>query len=165
LMPPPYLIITGAIPAAFFFANLTSIKRKIDLVRASLSVRHATRQAKQELARSGASLYICGMDLKDGASVVADLTTVGRKSGLPRTVELRFTYHQGGFYASSSRIQGKHWCENLVHNPAVVISVKDKKIACVARQVTDEKLRKEILAARGSSRDMDRVVFEMKPRG
>jgi len=69
------------------------------------------------------------MDLKDGASVVADLTTVGRKSGLPRTVELRFTYHQGGFYASSSRIQGKHWCENLIHNPAVVISVKDKKIA------------------------------------
>jgi hypothetical protein len=46
-----------------------------------------------------------------------------------------------------------------------VLSVKGKKIACVARQVTDEKLRKEILAARGSSRDMDRVVFEMKPRG
>ena len=103
------------------------------------------------------------MELKDGVSIVADLTTVGRKTGLPRTVELRFTYHQRGFYASSSRIQGKHWCENLINNPAVVISVEGKTIACVARQVTDEKLRKEILAARGSSRDMDRVVFEMKP--
>jgi deazaflavin-dependent oxidoreductase (nitroreductase family) len=158
------LTITGAIPVTFFFVNLTPIKRKIDVVRASLSARHATRQAKQELARSGASLYIRGMDMKDGASVVADLTTVGRKSGLPRTVELRFTYHQGGFYASSSRIQGKHWCQNLIHNPAVVISVNDEKIVCVARQVTDEKLRKEILSARGSSRDMDRIVFEMKPR-
>jgi hypothetical protein len=47
----------------------------------------------------------------------------------------------------------------------VVISVKGEKIVCVARQVTDEKLRKEILAARGSQRDMDRVVFEMKRRG
>jgi deazaflavin-dependent oxidoreductase (nitroreductase family) len=158
------LTITGAIPVTFFFVNLTPIKRKIDVVRASLSARHATRQAKQELARSGASLYIRGMDMKDGASVVADLTTVGRKSGLPRTVELRFTYHQGGFYASSSRIQGKHWCQNLIHNPAVVISVNDEKIVCVARQVTDEKLRKEILSARSSSRDMDRIVFEMKPR-
>jgi deazaflavin-dependent oxidoreductase (nitroreductase family) len=105
------------------------------------------------------------MDLKDGASVVADLTTIGRKSGLPRTVELRFTHHRGNFYASSSRVKGKHWCENLLNNPAVVITLKDEKLACVARQLTDDKLRKEILAARGSSRDMDRVVFEMKPGG
>ena len=103
------------------------------------------------------------MDLEDGVSIVADLTTTGRKSGLPRTVELRFTYYHGNFYASSSRVKGKHWCENLLNNPAVVISVEGKKIAYVARRVTDEKLRKEILAARSSSRDMDRVVFEMKP--
>lgn len=105
------------------------------------------------------------MDLKDGSSVVADLTTIGRKSGLPRTVELRFTYSQGNFYASSSRIKGKHWCQNLMENPAVVITLKGKKLACVARQLTDDKLRKQILAARGSPRDMDRVVFEMKPSG
>ena len=105
------------------------------------------------------------MDLKDGASVVADLTTIGRKSGLPRTVELRFTYHQGNFYASSSRVRGKHWCENLLENPAVVITLKGERLACAARQLTDDKLRKHILAARGSSHDMDRVVFEMEPGG
>jgi len=104
------------------------------------------------------------MELKDGASIVADLTTLGRKSGLPRTVELRFTYHQGNFYASSSRIKGKHWCENLLSNPAVVITVKGQKVAGLARQVSDEKLRREILAGRHSSRDLDRVVFEIKPR-
>ena len=105
------------------------------------------------------------MDLKDGASVVADLTTIGRKSGLPRTVELRFTYHQGNFYASSSRVRGKHWCENLLENPAVVITLKGERLACAARQLTDDKLRKQILAARGSSRDSNRVVFEMEPGG
>jgi deazaflavin-dependent oxidoreductase (nitroreductase family) len=104
------------------------------------------------------------MGLKDGASIVADLTTIGRKSGLPRTVELRFIYHQGSFYASSSRVKGKHWCENLLENPAVVITVKGQKVAGLARQVNDDKLRREILAARDSLSDLDRIVFEIKPR-
>jgi deazaflavin-dependent oxidoreductase (nitroreductase family) len=104
------------------------------------------------------------MDLKDGASIVADLTTIGRKSGLPRTVELRFIYHQGSFYASSSRVKGKHWCENLLENPAVVITVKGQKVVGLARQVNDDKLRREILAARNSLSDLDRIVFEIKPR-
>ena len=104
------------------------------------------------------------MDLKDGASIVADLTTIGRKSGLPRTVELRFIYHQGSFYASSSRVKGKHWCENLLENPAVLITVKKQKVAGLARQVNDDKLRREILAARDSLSDLDRIVFEIKPR-
>lgn len=104
------------------------------------------------------------MDLKDGASIVADLTTIGRKSGLPRAVELRFIYHQGSFYASSSRVKGKHWCENLLENPAVVITIKGQKLAGLARQVNDDKLRREILAARDSLSDLDRIVFQIKPR-
>ena len=109
-------------------------------------------------------LIFAVMNLKDGAKVVANLTTVGRKSGLPRTVELRFVYRRGCFYASSSRIQGKHWCQNLLENPAVEIAFKGEKFPCTAGQVTDETLRKEILAARGSAREMDRLVFEIKPR-
>jgi hypothetical protein len=38
------------------------------------------------------------MNLKDGATVVADLTTTGRKSGLPRTVELRVLFFKGTYY-------------------------------------------------------------------
>ena len=104
------------------------------------------------------------MELKNGASIVADLTTIGRKTGLPRTVELRFTYRQGKFYASSSRVKGKHWCENLLNNPAVVITLKGQGVAGLAHQVNDDELRREILAARHSSRDLDRVVFEIQPR-
>ncbi len=103
------------------------------------------------------------MNLDDGANVVADLTTIGRKTGLLRTVELRFVYHRGCFYASSSRVQGKHWCQNMLGNPAVELKVQGEKLLCVARQITDDNLRKEILSSRGSPRDMDRVVFEIKP--
>jgi deazaflavin-dependent oxidoreductase (nitroreductase family) len=104
------------------------------------------------------------MNLKDGSSVVADLTTIGRKTGQPRTVELRFVYERGCFYASSSRVQGKHWCQNMLNDPAVEMNVQGEKLACVARQITDDNLRREILSSRGSPRAMDRVVFEIKPR-
>src|SRR5262247_1003459 len=85
------------------------------------------------------------MNLKDGTSIVADLTTIGRKTGLPRTVELRFVFFQGCFYASSSRVEGKHWCQNMLKNPAVEVAVRGETLACTARQVTDEGLRREVL--------------------
>jgi len=105
------------------------------------------------------------MELKDGSNVVADLTTIGRKSGERRTVELRFLYFDGNFYATSSRVQGKHWCQNLIKNPAVEIAVKGGKLACTARQVTDETHRNQILQLRDSPPQLDRVVFEIQPQG
>jgi deazaflavin-dependent oxidoreductase (nitroreductase family) len=103
--------------------------------------------------------------LQDGASVVGNLTTIGRKSGLKRTVELRFIYHQGCFYASSSRIGGKHWCRNMLQNPAVEISAGGQRLSAVAKQVTEEELRRRILLMRGSPPDLNRRVFEIKPSG
>jgi hypothetical protein len=104
------------------------------------------------------------MNLQDGSSLVADLTTVGRKTGRRRTVELRFVYYQGCFYASSSRVQGKHWCQNMLKNPVVEISVKTARFSCRGTQVTDQKLRRHILSLRDSPPLMDRVVFEIKPQ-
>jgi deazaflavin-dependent oxidoreductase (nitroreductase family) len=104
------------------------------------------------------------MNFKDGSSVVAHLTTIGRKSGKPRTVELRFVYLQGNFYASSTRVEGKHWCQNMIHNPAVEISSGDERFSCTARQVTDDHLRRHILSLRDSPPQMARIVFEIKPR-
>jgi deazaflavin-dependent oxidoreductase (nitroreductase family) len=104
------------------------------------------------------------MNLTDGSSIVADLTTIGRKTGLPRTVELRFVYFRGCFYASSARVEGKHWCQNMLKNPAVEMRVKGEKLTCTARQVIDENLRREILTLRDSPPRTERVVFEIKPR-
>jgi deazaflavin-dependent oxidoreductase (nitroreductase family) len=164
LMPPPYRIILGTNPVDFISAIQPPRETKSLLSRQVYPSGPRLASKPELVAQTRACLYICAMDLKDGASIVADLTTIGRKSGLPRTVELRFIYHQGSFYASSSRVKGKHWCENLLENPAVVITVKGQKVVGLARQVNDDKLRREILAARNSLSDLDRIVFEIKPR-
>lgn len=103
------------------------------------------------------------MNLKDGSSVVADVITIGRKTGLPRPVELRFIYYRGCFYASSTRVEGKHWCLNMLRNPEVKLQVKGETLACTARQVVDEELRRKILELRDSPPQTERVVFEIKP--
>jgi deazaflavin-dependent oxidoreductase (nitroreductase family) len=105
------------------------------------------------------------MELKDGANVVADLTTIGRTSGKPRTVELRFLYLKGKFYATSSKVQGKHWCQNMLKNRAVEMSVKGEKLRCTARQITDDAFRRAILTLRDSPPQLERVVFEIQPQG
>ncbi len=110
-------------------------------------------------------LIFLTMDFKDGSTLIADLTTVGRKTGQPRTVELRLVYHNGSYYASSSKVNGKHWCQNMIKNPAVEINVKGNKLACISRQVTDETLRQQILSLRDSPPLMKRVVFEITPAG
>lgn len=104
------------------------------------------------------------MNLKDGSNVVADLTTIGRKTGAPRTVELRFLYLDGNFYATSSKVEGKHWCQNMIRNPMVEITVKGEKFSCKAKQVSDEALRQRILALRDSPPQLNRAVFEIAPQ-
>jgi deazaflavin-dependent oxidoreductase (nitroreductase family) len=103
------------------------------------------------------------MKLEEGSIIVADLTTTGRKTGKPRTVEIRLAYHQGCFYASSSKVEGKHWCQNMLKNPAVEVNVKGERFSCTAKRVADEVLRRHILTLRDSPPLMDRVVFEIKP--
>jgi deazaflavin-dependent oxidoreductase (nitroreductase family) len=113
------------------------------------------------LRRHWQPLIFLTMDFKDGSTLIADLTTIGRKTGQPRTVELRLVYHNGSYYASSSKVNGKHWCQNMIKNPAVEITVRGNKLACTASQVSDDKLRQEILSLRDSPPRMDRVVFEI----
>jgi deazaflavin-dependent oxidoreductase (nitroreductase family) len=116
------------------------------------------------LSPSCSRRIVGSMKLQDGSSIVADLTTIGRKTGQRRTVELRFTYYQGCFYASSSKVEGKHWCQNMLENPAVELNAQGERLSCTATQVTDAKLRRHILTLRDSPPRMDRVVFEIKPR-
>ena len=116
-----------------------------------------------QLSPSRSRLIVGSMKLQDGSSIVADLTTIGRKTGERRTVELRFIYYQGYFYASSSKVEGKHWCQNMLNNPAVELNANGERLSCKATQVTDGKLRRHILTLRDSPPRMDRVVFEIKP--
>lgn len=103
------------------------------------------------------------MKLKNGSVFVGKLTTIGRRTGLPRTVELRMVCLDGKFYASSASVQTKHWCRNLIKNPAVEIEAGKECFVCQARQVTENDLRLRVLSLRDSPALVDRVIFEMAP--
>ncbi len=103
------------------------------------------------------------MNLQNGSVFVAELTTVGRRTGLPRAVELRLVYLDGKFYATSSNVQTKHWCRNLIKNPSAEVFADGVKFPCRVQQVTDEKLRHRILTLRYSPALLERFVFEMTP--
>ena len=134
------------------------------VTRTGLSNLGPVRKKRSSLSLSCSRRIVGSMKLQDGSGIVGDLTTIGRKTGERRTVELRFTYYQGCFYASSSKVEGKHWCQNMLENPAVELNAKGERFSCTATQVTDAKLRRYILTLRDSPPRMDRVVFEIKPR-
>jgi deazaflavin-dependent oxidoreductase (nitroreductase family) len=121
------------------------------------------REGSSSLCRHEVEHIFRPMNLRDGATVVANLTTRGRKTGLPRTVELRLLFFEGKFYATSSKIHGKHWCQNMIKNNAVDITVNGEKLGCTAKQVSDEALRKQVLTLRDSPPQLERVVFEIAP--
>jgi deazaflavin-dependent oxidoreductase (nitroreductase family) len=104
------------------------------------------------------------MKLNNESVFVGNLTTIGRKTGEPRTVELRLVYSNGNFYATSSKVDTKHWCRNMMENQAVQFTACGERYACVAKPVTDEKVRRRILTLRDSPALMERVVFEITPR-
>lgn len=104
------------------------------------------------------------MKLKNESVFVGELTTVGRRTGQPRTVELRMVYIDGKFYAASSNVQGKHWCRNMIENSKVTVKAGGENFSCHARQVADEKLRVRVLKLRDATPPLERVVFEMIPQ-
>jgi len=104
------------------------------------------------------------MKLSNESVFVGALTTIGRRTGLPRTVELRMVYLDGRFYASSATIDNKHWCQNLLKDPMVEVRAGGKRFACQAQRLTDENMRRRVLALRDSPALSNRAVFEMTPQ-
>ncbi len=105
------------------------------------------------------------MASKDGAVFIGELITVGRRTGMPRTVELRMVRLDGKFYLSSSAVAGKHWCRNMLQNPEVKVRAAGRLRSCRARLLDDENLRRRVLSLRDSPPRLERVVFELIPVG
>ena len=110
-----------------------------------------------------AELYIFAIKVADPSIFVGGLTTVGRRSGLQRTVELRLILLSGKFYATSSNVERKHWCRNMSDNPAVAVTAGGERYPCRARRVDDEELRRRVLKLRDAPPQLERVVFELTP--
>ncbi len=69
--------------------------------------------------------------------VVMLLTTVGRKSGLPRVTPLQYEEVDGNYYIASARGTDADWFKNIVANPNVHVQVRDREFDAVAEPVTD----------------------------
>lgn len=65
------------------------------------------------------------------------LTTRGRKSGLPREIEIWFTQHDGRFYLIAEYATS-HWLQNLQADPSASIRVAGENISVQARVVHRE---------------------------
>src|SRR2546423_2395001 len=65
------------------------------------------------------------------------LTTTGRKTGLPREIEIWFVHHAGRFYLLAEHFHRAQWVQNIVANPRVSVRVADRQFTATAR-VLDE---------------------------
>jgi deazaflavin-dependent oxidoreductase (nitroreductase family) len=69
--------------------------------------------------------------------VVMLLTTIGRKSGLPRQTPLQFEEVGGDYYIASARGSDADWFKNIQANPKVHVQIRDREFDALAEPVTD----------------------------
>lgn len=97
-----------------------------------------------------------------------DITTIGRRSGEPRRIEIVFHRIDGRMWISGMPSpRRRSWIANLATNPRLTVHLKGPlavaDLPAVARIVTDEKERRSILerVARAWNRtDVDRMVAQ-----
>ena len=69
--------------------------------------------------------------------VVLLLTTIGRKSGLPRTTPLQYEEVDGDYYIASARGADADWFKNICANPKVQVQICRREFEAIAEAVTD----------------------------
>ena len=74
------------------------------------------------------------------------LTTIGRKTGLARTIEIWFVERQGKYYMVSQGREASHWVQNIAAEPRVTFSVGTRARTTCERAAT-EALGRAISAA------------------
>jgi deazaflavin-dependent oxidoreductase (nitroreductase family) len=65
------------------------------------------------------------------------LTTIGRKTGLPRTTPLQYEIVDDVIYVASARGQKADWFRNVVADPHVRVQIKDRQFEALAEPITD----------------------------
>jgi deazaflavin-dependent oxidoreductase (nitroreductase family) len=74
------------------------------------------------------------------------LTTTGRRTGLPRRIEIWFTRHEGRYYLVAEHGLKAHWVQNLLVEPAVRARVGRGSFRGRAR-VVDARSERALVAA------------------
>lgn len=79
---------------------------------------------------------------------IADITTVGRRTGLPRRVEIYFHYFDGHFYLTGRPGRKRDWEANIVANPEFTLHLTKGTmvdIAVVGETEPDDQERARII--------------------
>jgi deazaflavin-dependent oxidoreductase (nitroreductase family) len=71
--------------------------------------------------------------------IVLLLTTIGRKSGLPRVTPLQFEDIEGTVYIGSARGQESDWFKNILANPQVHVQIQQREFDAIAEAVIETK--------------------------
>lgn len=77
------------------------------------------------------------MDAHLAAATYGYLTTTGRVTGEPHTVEIWFAVEGDTVYLLSGSGGHSDWCRNLRQDPAVTFRVRTEELPGTAREVTD----------------------------
>lgn len=94
------------------------------------------------------------------------LTTAGRRTGLPREIEIWFTSHNGCYYVIAE-FTTSHWVRNIKANPSVTVRLGDHRFPATARIIEAQKEPQLHAAVRRLSSDKygwgDGLIVELKP--
>jgi deazaflavin-dependent oxidoreductase (nitroreductase family) len=77
------------------------------------------------------------------------LTTTGRKTGVPREIEIWFVVHAGCFFLFAETREAANWVKNIRQNPQVTVRIGERKIDATARVLDaapDQELRNQVAA-------------------
>jgi deazaflavin-dependent oxidoreductase (nitroreductase family) len=95
------------------------------------------------------------------------LTTVGRRSGTPREIEIWYTRWMGRFYVIAEHGERSQWVRNLRVNPRVHWRVSETTFAGLARVIEPEVEPELPATIRARSRKKygwgDGLVVELSP--
>ncbi len=90
----------------------------------------------QTLGPPARILYAPGLGSLQGRFVLL-LTTIGRKSGLPRVTPLQYEEVDGKYCVASARGTEADWYRNILANPAVKVRAKSRRFDAMAEPITD----------------------------
>ncbi|MFF2553527.1 nitroreductase family deazaflavin-dependent oxidoreductase [Nocardia sp. NPDC058058] len=111
----------------------------------SLVIRKLTPLDRRILERTGGKYTVLG---PIGAPVIL-LTTIGRKSGQPRTTPLLYVHDGDTLYVIGSNFGQQHhpaWTGNLLVNPDGEVTIAGQRIPVRASLIDDEARKGEIFA-------------------
>lgn len=91
--------------------------------------------------------YALGLGSLIGGTVLL-LTTIGRKSGRPRTTPLQYEEIDGTIYLGSARGAAADWYRNITADPHVNVQVKNRRFDGLAEPTTDVGRMTDYLALR-----------------